>query len=216
MSPKQKSLTPRQIKKREKVLQTVLFYIEKKGYDGVSMRKVAQKAGVSPSTLYEIYGSKEDLILATIGDRIRNLPAEEDKYEPGLNRLLNRLWTIADLFERSPDSSEALAKLLFHGNADSPAKELLLDHAVEARKTSLLEMIEMEQLTKDFDVDFYARLLISITWGTALLWLKGLITYEKFREELILGSMTTLLPVATPKGRKQLLKIIAAPTVSPR
>ena len=62
----QKELTTRQKARRASILQAVRHLLTQCGYDGLSMRQVAVEAGVSPSTLYEIYESKDTLILHRI------------------------------------------------------------------------------------------------------------------------------------------------------
>lgn len=208
MINKEKTLTPRQAERREAVVQSVRFHLEEYGFDGLSMRKVAQEAGVSPSTLYEIYGSKESLILYAIKDSLFNLAVEEDQYEPGLERFLHRLESIAHMFEDLPDTADAISRLLFQGTSSSPANVVFLDNAIEARRTSLCEMLEMKQLKKGIDVDFYSRTLISLTWGTALFRIKGKFSPGDFRSELIRGSMSLILPWTTNKAHKRTLEII--------
>ena len=46
-----KALTPRQVARRESIIEAVRTLLARRGYDGVSMREVAAEAGVSPSTL---------------------------------------------------------------------------------------------------------------------------------------------------------------------
>lgn len=203
-----KTLTPRQQARRASILESVRSQLEESGYEGVSMRKVAEQANVSPSTLYDIYGSKESLILYAIENNLRNLAVEEDQYEPGLERFLHRLESISHFYEDTPDTAEAITKLFFQGNADSPANEVFLVNAIEARRTSLNEMLEMKQLKRGFDVEFYSRALISVTWGTALFWMKGFIRSEDFRSELVRSSMSMLLHGMTSKARTRTLEII--------
>lgn len=208
MAVNSKILTPRQIERRTAVLRAVRDRLEVAGFDGLNMRDVAQEAGVSPSTLYEIYDSKESLILTAVADALRDLAVEEEEYEPGLERFLRRLESIAKLFVDTPRTAEAITKLFFQGRADSPASEVFLNNAFDARKNSLQEMRDRKQLKRDIDIEFYSRALISVTWGTALFWLKGALPPESFRSELVRSSMCLILPEATPKARKWVQEII--------
>jgi TetR/AcrR family transcriptional regulator, cholesterol catabolism regulator len=204
-----KRLTPRQVERRSAVLRAVRERLEEQGFDGVSMREVARIAQVSPSTLYEVYGSKETLILAAVEQNLHDFATEEDLYEPGLERFVHRLESLARLFEKSPKAAEALSRLFFVAGKDSPANRVLLDNGIEARRIVLQEMIAMGQLEDDFDVDFYSRALISVTWGTALFWLKGMPPAGGFRTELIRSSLSMILPWTTAGTQERVRDVIA-------
>ncbi len=208
MAVNPKSLTARQIERRKAVLRAVRDHLEEYGFDALTIRDVAQAARVSPSTLYEIYGSKESLIWTAVTENLRDLAIEEEHYEPGLERFVRRLESIASIFEVTPKTAEALSRLFFEGGRNSPANLVFLDNAIEARKASLQEMLEARQLKKDFDIDFYSRALVSVTWGTALFWLKGLITPGGFRTELIRSSLSMILTGVTAKSRSRAREII--------
>lgn len=208
MAVNEKKLTPRQLERRAAVLQSVREHLEEYGFYGVNMRSVAQEAGVSPSTLYEIYGSKESLIWSAVGENLRDLALEEDQYEPGLERFLHRLESIAQLFETIPNSAEALTRLFFQGDASSPSNDVFLVNAIDARMISLQEMLDMKQLKRNFNIEFHARALISVTWGTALFWLKGMIAPGGFRDELVRTSMAIILPGTTDTSRTRVQEII--------
>ena len=208
MADSDKNLTPRQEARRTAILDAVRFQLTEYGYEGVSMRKVAEQAGVSPSTLYEIYQSKEHLILYAIAENIRSLGVEEGEYEPGLERFLHRLESVSSFFVQDVDTGMAVAKVFLRAEKDSPATEIFLFNAIQARKTSLLEMLEMKQLKSDTDIEFFSRALISMTWGTALLWTRDFVPSERLRGELIRGSLSLLLPQATKKSFKRMSEII--------
>jgi len=208
MDAKRKTLTTRQLERRETILQTVRDHLAKNGYDELSMRKIAAAASVSPSTLYEIYDSKDSLILTAIGESLSKLSEDESNYERGLDRFLRRLNSISDLFLKNPQTGEAVTKLLFQNPSSSMAKEVLLINAINARRVSLEEMVAQKQLNEDVDIDFYARSLISLTWGTALFWQNGILKPEDFSAELIRSSMALLLPIARGNARKRIQGIL--------
>jgi len=172
------------------------------------MRKVAEQANVSPSTLYEIYKSKEHLILYALEENLRGLVVEEGRYEAGLQRFVHRLESIAGFFESDVESGLSIIELFLRASANSPANEILLANAIEARKTSLLEMLEKKQLKPNIDVEFYSRTLVSLTWGTAIMFARDFISVSDFRSELIRSSMSLLLPLSTENACKSISEVI--------
>ena len=189
-------------------MKAVRVQLAEDGYENLSMRTIAAAAGVSPSTLYEIYTSKETLILHAVSGLLAELSVAEDRCEAGLDRFIYRLESIAKLFTDSPGAAEALCQLLFQHSHESTAREVLLLNAISARKASILEMQSAKELEMDIDVDFYARSLVSATWGTALLWLKAAIEPPTFQAELTRVSFTILLPAATKKSRSRISELV--------
>lgn len=106
MAETTRALTPRQEARRKSIREAASRILAKHGYDGLSMRKVAAEAGVSPSTLYEIYESKDSLILHSTRTRFEDMSEQELTLEPGLDRLLYRLKAIGHFFEHQPLQGE--------------------------------------------------------------------------------------------------------------
>lgn len=200
-----KALTPRQAARRRAILDTVRAHLRDVGYDGLSMRKIAEEAGVSPSTLYEIYDSKDSLVLAAIRNSLALYAEKEIDCEPGLEHLVMRLESVAAGLERT---GEVVSRLLFRSEPNSVVTDLLLHGALQARKDALLEMKQLKQIQEDVDLDLYARTLVYATWGTILLSVKGVLPEREFRRELVRASILPLLAVATRKSKARMLEIL--------
>ena len=200
-----KALTPRQAAKRRAILETVRAHLSEVGYDGLSMRNIAEEAGVSPSTLYEIYDSKDSLVLAAIRNSLIQFAEMEMDCEPGLEHLVMRLESLAAGLK---GMSEVVSRLLFQSEANTQVTDLLLNGALEARREVLLEMRQLKQLDENIDIDLYSRILVYATWGTILFAVKGVLPSRDFRKELIRASISPLLAVATRKSRPRMLEIL--------
>ena len=59
-----KTMTERQIRRREDILTAARKLITELGYDGVTMRQLAKESGVAPKTLYHQFQNKEKLLRA--------------------------------------------------------------------------------------------------------------------------------------------------------
>ena len=191
-----KALTPKQIARRESIIKAVRSLLSRHGYDGVSMREVATEAGVSPSTLYEIYESKDTLILESVRNFFEDMGFEEESVPAGIDRFVHRLKAIANFFETANKRAEGVSRLLFQDQNNEAATEVLLRNAVAARQRSIEEMIEAGQIENVDDIERMARMLVSITWGTALFYQRGEIDIGTLASELVQQSMTLLLPYA--------------------
>ena len=56
-----KPLTPRQEVRREKILSAARKLVASQGYDGMVMSDLAEVAEVSPTTLYNLFNTKDEL-----------------------------------------------------------------------------------------------------------------------------------------------------------
>lgn len=202
-----KALTPRQAAKRRAILDTVRTHLNDVGYDGLSMRKIAEEARVSPSTLYEIYESKDSLVLSAIRESLAQFQETETTCEPGLDHLIMRLEQVANGLN---GRAEVVSQLLLKSDANTAVTDLLLNGAVEARRNVLVEMKQYKQVDDKIDIALYSRILVYATWGTTLLLVKGVLSPQDFRRELIRASISPLLGVATRKSKRKMLEILDA------
>lgn len=65
-------LSPAQAATRQKLVEAALALATEGGYDAAGVREVAARAGVSPATAYQQFGSKDELLVAALfalGDR---------------------------------------------------------------------------------------------------------------------------------------------------
>lgn len=77
---------PKNPEKRQAILHAAAELFPQKGYDGVSMMEIADKAGVSKLTLYSHFNDKEDLFTQSVIDCCeQQLPASTFKLAPGLS-----------------------------------------------------------------------------------------------------------------------------------
>jgi len=200
-------LTPRQRAKRQAILNTVREQLSEGGYEGLTIRSIADGAGVSPSTLYEIFHSKDSLVLAAIRDSLKFFAAMEADCEPGLDHLVMRLDSLATGLEVA---GEVASQLLFRSEPDSEVTALLLNGAIAARRDVLIEMKRLKQVNENVDVGLYSRLLAYATWGPILLSVKGVLPKQELRRELIRSSVEPLLAVATEKSKQRMIEILSS------
>ena len=82
----QKLGRPKNPEKRQAILQAAAELFPAKGFSGVSMMDIAEKANVSKLTLYSHFVDKEDLYTQTVCDCCeQQLPASSFKPAPGLD-----------------------------------------------------------------------------------------------------------------------------------
>jgi len=85
------------------------------------MRELAVIADVSTSTLYNLYQSKDTLILAALEDQLADINAVvAETNTSGLGRFLAHVEAVADQIVETPQYAEAMGTMLFGADAHDP------------------------------------------------------------------------------------------------
>ena len=72
--------------KEEAIRQKAIEMIVKKGFDGLSMQKLAKEAGVSPATIYIYYKDRDDLIVRLwLGVMDQMVASTLDGFDPSMS-----------------------------------------------------------------------------------------------------------------------------------
>ena len=204
-----KNLTAVQQQRRERILFSAREQLSRLGYDGLNMRDLAVVADVSTSTLYNLYQSKDTLILAALEDRLQDLDGKVvASSEPGLERCLKRFELVAEQIIETPQYASAMGTMLFNAQASDPIVKVLLGASLALYTTELKEMRAAGDLREDADIRFIARSLASTGWSAMLMWMKGFVALHDFRDEYIRNSCTVLLPWLNPAAEEHVRAMI--------
>jgi TetR/AcrR family transcriptional regulator, cholesterol catabolism regulator len=193
-------LTPRQAQRRERILRTVREHLSRLGYEGLSMRDIAEAADVSPTTLYNLFRKKDGLVLAAQEDLLLQLgKSVVDSHAAGLRRMIVTAEVIADQVVRTPQYADAMSRMMLNSEPADPICRILFGDVIQRNRMLLDEMKMLDEIRKDTDVEQFARHLTSDSWGTILLWMKGFLALQDLKEASVRKLLLTLLPVMTPK-----------------
>jgi len=109
-----KSMTERQIRRREDILAAARKLITERGYDGVTMRDLAAESDVAPKTLYHQFESKENLLRTAVEERHRYIyqMIDDEDIEHGIDRLFFIIDTVAETTRKNLAYARALAPIL--------------------------------------------------------------------------------------------------------
>ena len=204
-----KTLTAVQQHRRERILHSTRDQLSQFGYEGLNMRELAVIADVSTSTLYNLYQSKDTLILAALEDQLADINAVVAKTNAsGLGRYLARVEAVADQIVETPKYAEAMGKMLFSADAQDPIVQLLIGTSLSFNREELAEMAVSGELRLETDRDFLARLLSSAGWSTVLMWMKGYVALHDFKHEYVRNAVTITLPYVTQAAEMRLRQLL--------
>jgi len=197
-------LTPRQAERRLKILATVRDQLSRFGYDGLNMRTVAESACVSPTTLYNLYDSKDSLVLAALEDHLTALGYEiASSGAEGIAHLVARAGVSSEGIMGAPRYAEAMIRLLLNSEPEELISIYLFTDSVDALERAVREMQAIGEVREDIDTARLARHMVANNWMTMMLWAKGYIALLDLREALVRSLVGTVYAFMTPKAMKK-------------
>ncbi|MEO0549694.1 MAG: TetR/AcrR family transcriptional regulator [Pseudomonadota bacterium] len=197
-------MTPRQKDRKDRILKAVLSYVEKHGYEGANIREIAKEAGVSPTTLYNIYGNKDHLILSAQEQVIAStMEGTIDSEDPVLS-FLYRQESIAKIVRDNPNWATAMLTLTLNAEPGDRATTSGFNTGLSHAMIICQRMQDGGDLDKSYDIDRMAKSAMGAIWGVILFWLKGFIALHDLERDLKVRVLEALIPFATPKGLKRL------------
>ena len=208
---KRKYESPRQLQRQSNILATVRFMLEEVGYEGMTIRGLAKRAGVAQGTLYNLYGGKDALVLAAVDDLLSQLTGTAAREAPseGIDAIFAMSGIIGAQIEATPGYADAMTRILFHVGQDDALVDVLFARSYPFLKSQLEVARKNGEVRPDIDTGLVARHLVGQQWGVVLLWMMGMIPLEDNGRERRRSELMTLIGIATDSGRKRLEAMLA-------
>ena len=208
---KRKYESPRQLQRQSNILATVRYMLEEVGYEGMTIRGLAKRAGVAQGTLYNLYGGKDALVLAAVDDLLSQLTGTAAREAPseGIDAIFAMSGIIGAQIEATPGYADAMTRILFHVGQDDPLVDVLFARSYPFLKSQLEVARKNGEVRPDIDTGLVARHLVGQQWGVVLLWMMGMIPLEDNGRERRRSELMTLIGIATDSGRKRLEAMLA-------
>jgi AcrR family transcriptional regulator len=141
---------------RDRIFKAARRLFDEKGLDGVSLRNVAKKIGITPMAIYRHFEDKETLIDALVLDGLAEWSARVEALPPkqGLARIEQIRDAYLDFALNEPRRYEA-AFLLHSSKARRYPDDFLAGHspAGNAQLTAFREMVAQGLIDKDAPVE---------------------------------------------------------------
>lgn len=159
--------SPRQAARQQRILAVARQEISRVGYDAITMQALAEAADVSTKTLYNRYGTKDELLLAAVADLLGNLEQQEAviSAQPGIPMLLAFNASTCAQIVNTPSYAEVMTRTLYQ----SPAGHKLVDVLLGGTRRFAQQALEAEQasgsLDAAVDVPALAISLAASQWG---------------------------------------------------
>jgi AcrR family transcriptional regulator len=143
------------------------------GYEGFSMRRVAERIGYSATTIYRYYEDKDDLLFAVINEGFSEFARQLTEAAEGVSNPLKRLEALGHAYIRFGLDNPVYYQMMFMQRAD-----LLFERQREQTRP-MIESFDALQMAvraamdagamKRGDVETYSRVIWSLVHGVTSL-----------------------------------------------
>ena len=172
------------------------------------MRKLARQAGLSVTTLYNLLGSREQILQALIKDSVQRLEEPAPDARATRDPLRRAVRAMEGILQYVIDNGDLLRPLIVAdfrtGSWSRLAQQDEAAHfksSKEAVRAAITEALHNGQLRNVVGLEFL-EVQLHVGWELALdLWAFGVLDDEAFRLKSLSGFYVTLLAFAEPHGR---------------
>jgi len=213
-----KYASPAQAERRKRILKETLKLLASESPSDISMAQIAELSDVSTKTLYNLFKSRNGLLLAAAAQiRADTQNSAKVMSAPvGISRILELTRRTMDTFEQSPEFMESAMSIVVGISAEDEAEHHRVGSTQKWFHEALLVAESEDQLIPGTDCTQLSQLLAASQWGVTLMWQKGLISLETLRRQAIIKHCLDLMPFCRMETREWLDALLAAMMESTR
>jgi len=171
---------------RARIREAAHALFRERGFDGATLRAIAERAGMGASSIYRHVRSKEELLVAELADlqeeawtRFRH---EDDRAAPTRERVGRFLDLQHALLAESPDLTMIALRATTHTEARVARRVLALQDRTIGLLAEILQRGRMSgELAREADLLAAARTIFHLTQGSRVAWANGLQSAEACR-----------------------------------
>ena len=196
--------------RRQHILESARTLLAEDGRDGLSMRKLAREADLSVTTLYNLVGSREDILRALIEDSAERFDTTVTVPASSGDSIARAMEAFDNVLRYFIDDAAILKPMIVANIATGYVEELgkeehglYLRGAKEAVRECLRDALAEGQIRdvvsqRFLERQFYVGLELALDR-----WAFGLVDEDDFRAKCKWGAYLTLLAFASPEYRPQ-------------
>jgi len=158
--------------RRQRILAATREALAERGYEGLTIRELAQRSGVSVPTLYNQFGGKDDLIRAAVEEHFRGILAEIEPHgaHSGLDRIQQLVARAIGGITNQPRYHRALLGAFARTPETAPLHTNLAVELVSYLRQALQLMSAEGQLAAWIVPEHLATQLATACIGAAMAW----------------------------------------------
>jgi AcrR family transcriptional regulator len=174
---------------RERIRRSAAVLFRERGFDGATLRAIAERAGMGASSIYRHVRSKEELLVQELAELQEEAWAQfrlhDDRGIPTRERVRRFFHTQHDLLAGAPDLTVIALRATTHPEARVARRVLALNERTIGLLAEILQGGRARRdLGRDVDVLTSARVLFHIASGARVAWANGLVSEEGCRSAI--------------------------------
>jgi len=199
----------KRLERRMRLLASARDLLARVGYDNVTMTALAEASGVTRPTLYNTFGTKDELLYEAV------LEAYEEMLESagpaagvrGLDRVLGILTATAETIASNPDYARTLLESFRSRAAARPLGKAIRSGGLQALVAALKEMRDDGEIEEWVDPGSLGRRIAALQRGTHAEWLAGGIAHRELADVTAFSVCLMLAGAATPATAERCRRI---------
>jgi len=192
-------VTKQREERKHRILEVARGLIADRGYEGVTMRDLADESLVSVPTLYNLFGGKQELLFAAVESYFLELlkGAESSGRDEGLPQLISLVEMIGHEMLQRAAYARSLMRF-FGGRTETGGL-----HEFVARRLTNELVTALEEMQSKLGERLSSHFII-----TSFEWSSGYLTDEGMQSTLLYGLGIMLLGVARGKAAEELEALV--------
>jgi len=189
--------------RRARIVEAAAALVRESGFDAASMVQIADRAQVSPATLYNLFRTKDaifrqvfDLDLEAYQRRLSATPAAN-----GLERIFVAVELAASLYRADPDCDRAMAR---SSRGAGALRSAITEPRIAFWQDQVVAAAAEGRLSADADPRLLGVTLTQLFAGALQEWAAGVISPERLAQEIAYGFALALLAFAPEASAKRL------------
>lgn len=189
--------------RRRRIVTAAHDLLRHEAVESLSGRTIAAQAGVSLSTVYNLFGSKDAVLAAVYAEDLARYEAlvAARASRDALERLFDAIEVATELYADEPDFYRAILARRAPGE---PLEAELREPRARFWEGLVLAVRAEGVLRPETDATSLARMLVYLFSGALADWVAGDLTLEQFEGDVTFGFAVALLPFAQPAAADRL------------
>jgi AcrR family transcriptional regulator len=197
--------------RKQRILAKAQDLLDEAGVDGFTMRELSRRANVALRTLYNVFGSKEDIIVSIIRLRYDPLERSREPKEVTLETIVARHLEVTRWVLRQRRYASAMAGVFFAASADARIHEILVQLWRRGSGAWLYEADADRLIVRltPAQHETLAALLLNTGYANVADWAAGRISDSEFRRRAVANPLLICRGYFRPSVRARADEILA-------
>jgi len=181
------------VDRKERILEVARQLITERGFEAVTMRDLAEQGLVSVPTLYVLFGSKNELLLAAVKSYFTDLlgKVEVVRSESGLSRILSLAETLSRETPRHADYARSLMDFIGTATETSGLNDFVMVRLGTELTAALEQMQKKRQLAAWAETRPLGERLAGQMSMTIFAWARHRLSDEELHGAMLYGTSVT-------------------------